>query len=54
MTNTVSVFLPDNPLATRESMPAGDASPIEGKAGDTNMVKTAVLVNEDRIISLQY
>jgi alpha-glucosidase len=37
LTNTVSSpFLPDNPLATRESMPAGDASPIEGAAGDAN------------------
>jgi len=54
MTNTASVFLPDNPLATKESMPAGDASPIEGAAGFANLVKTAVLVNEARIISLQY
>jgi len=54
LTNTYSPFLPGNALAARESMPAGDGSPIEGGGGDASAVNAAVFVNDNRTISLQY
>jgi alpha-glucosidase len=57
-TNIVSSFLPaGNPvanLAGGEATPAGEGSPAEGAAGRAGVVKTAVLLNGDSAINLQY
>jgi alpha-glucosidase len=54
LTNTVSTFLPGNSTASGESMPSGDGAPIESATGEAVRVKAAVLLNEDRAITLQY
>lgn len=54
LANISSPFLPANTLASRESMPAGDSSPIEGTAASVEAVKSAVFVNDNQTISLRY